>query len=236
MRIFIPLIIFSVFAAGCVHVKTDAQISASNTGKVIKTNSNQSTPNRRKDPIDLAKVDFKNFTFPDFGGISEKTFTLKNGASGNNPALPTYKLRKTYYFDLTGDDEDEAVSHIIAEGCQMGCESSNLFYIYTADEKEAKLLWKIAVGGNALGGLKAANFKANEIVMEVFGDCGIEKGIIKPQVDMKKNTRLRTTNYTRFVFTGGDDGFAQTGKDLLPLTTSVDFTEYRAQISFGEQP
>ncbi len=236
MRIFIPVIFFSVFAAGCVHVKTDAQIRASNTGKVVITNSNKPTPNRKKNPIDLTKVDFKNFTFPDFRGAGEKTFTLKNGASETNPALPKYKLRKTYYFDLTGDDEDEAVSHIIADGCQMGCESSNLFYVHTAAEQKPKLLWKVAIGGNVLGGLKAANFRANQIVMEVFGDCTIANGIIKPEVDMKKNPRLIASNYTRFVFTGGENGFLQTGRDILPLTTNIDFTEYRAQISFGEKP
>ena len=234
MRIFIPLIIFSALAAGCVHVSTDAQIRASNNGKVTVPNSNMKTPNRRKDPIDLRKIDFKNFTFPDFSGLESKTFTLKNGISQGSQTQPNYKLRKTYFFDLTDDDEDEAVSHIIADGCQMGCESSNLFYVYTADDRQSKLLWKIAIGGNVLGGLKAANFKVNEIVMEVFGDCNIENGIIKPKIDMKNNSRMRTSNYTRFVFSGGEAGFSQTGKEVIPLTTNIDFTEYRAQIRFGD--
>jgi len=235
MRIFIPVIIFSVFAVGCVHVRSDAQVRAANTGKVVVTNSNKSTPYRKKSSLNLTTVDFKNFTFTDFGGINEKTYTLKNGVSDSKNAAPAYKLRKTYYFDLTGDEEDEAVSHIVADGCQMGCDSSNLFYVYTADGKQPKLLWKIAVGGNTLGGLKAANFKSNEIVMEVFGNCAIENGIIKPEIDMKQNTRMKTNTYTRFVFTGGEDGFSQTSKDIMPLTSNIDFTEYRVKIGFGEQ-
>lgn len=236
MRIFIPVIIFSVFAAGCVHIRSDAQIRSSNTGKVVDTNSSMPTPNRRKDPLDLSKIDFKNFTFPEFGGLAEKTFTLRNGTSDGKNDQPKYKLRKTYFFDLTGDDEDEAVSHIIANGCQLGCEASNLFYIHTADGNQTKLLWKIAVGGNVLGGLKSANFKTNEIVMEVFGDCSIENGVIKPEVDINKNSRMRTINYTRFVFSAVENGFLQTDRDLVPITTDIDFSEYRAKIRFGEQP
>lgn len=233
MRIFIPVIVFSVFAVGCVHVNTEAQTRASNTG-IILSNTKKPTPNRKRNSLKISSVDFKNFTFPDFGGLNGKTFTLKNGGAESINGMPKYKLRKTYYFDLTGDDEDEAVTHIIAEGCQMGCDSSHLFYIHTADANQTKFLWKIAIGGDVLGGLKAAKFKSNQIVMEVFGDCAIENGIIKPVVDLTKNTRLRTTNYTRFVFTGGEDGFAQTGKDLIPLTSNIDFSEYRVKISFGE--
>lgn len=235
MRIFIPVIIFSVFAAGCVHIETEAQIRASNTGRVVVTNTNKPTPRPRRNTLEMSSVDFKNFTFPDFGGSDEKTFTLRNGASEKKYVEAKYTLRKTYYFDLTGDEEDEAVSHIIADGCQMGCEQSHLFYVHTADGRKPKLLWKIAVGGNVLGGIKSAHFAANEIVMEVFGDCAIENGIIRPEVDLKKNPRLRTNSFTRFVFTGGENGFAPTGKVILPLISEIDFTEYKVQINFGEQ-
>jgi hypothetical protein len=180
-------------------------------------------------------VDFANYTFPEFRlGQTEKSFTLKNGASSEKEVFPKFTLRKTYYFDLTGDRRDEAVSHIIAEGCQLGCEKSNLFYIYTSENKQPKLLWKIATGGNVLGGLKWANFAIDEITMEVFGDCQVENQVIKPEVDVKKNADLKTTNYTRFVFSKKGNDFVQTSRDLLPLTANVDFTEFRPQISFGD--
>jgi hypothetical protein len=235
MRIFIPVIFFSVFAVGCVHIKSDAQSRDSNSGRVGVTNSKYPTPDRKRNTLEMTAVDFKNFSFPDFVNTNEKTFTLRKGVAESKNAMPKYILRKTYYFDLTGDDEDEAVTHIIAEGCQMGCDSSNLFYIHTADGNQPKLLWKIAIGGNPLGGLKAVNFKTNEIVVEVFGDCGIDNGIIKPQVDVKKNPRLKTSSYTRFAFSGGENGFSQTGKDIIPMTSNIDLSEYRVPISFGEQ-
>lgn len=236
MKILFLIIFFSVFTVGCNNFSTKAQIRASNRGKIVNVNQNTATTNIKTKAPDISRFDFKNFTFPDFSSvISEKTFTLINGASDQKDVFPKYRLRKTYYFDLTGDKKNEAVSHIIAEGCQMGCETSNLFYIHSEENKQLKLIWKIATGGNVLGGLKSVNFKANEIMFEVFGNCMVENQIIKPEVDLKKNPKLKTTNYTRFIFSGGETGFTQTAREVLPLATNIDFTEYRTQISFGQE-
>jgi hypothetical protein len=143
-------------------------------------------------------------------------------------------LRKTYFFDLTGDAKDEAITHIVADGCQLGCNSSSLFYIHTAESNKPKLFWKIAIGGDVMGGLKSANFKAKEIVMEVFGDCTLSNSVITPNIDMKKNTNLKTTNYTRFVFSRTENGFTQTAREVLPLPSNMSVLDYRSQISFGE--
>jgi len=235
MKLLIPVIIFSVFAAGCGEIRTDAQIRASNTGAV--NTRPQSTPTPTKTAaLQLSKVDFKNFTFPGFAvGTTEKPFTLKNGFSEDPNVFPKYTLRRTYYFDLTGDRQDEAVSHIMVEGCQMGCSRSNLFYIHTADGNEPRLLWKIATGGDVLGGLKSVNFQIDQVLIEVFGNCTVENEVIKPEVDLQKNAKLKTTNYTRFVFTNSGGGYTQTAREVLPLVANIDFLEYRPQISFGKQ-
>ena len=234
MKLFFLVIIFSFFASGCGKINTQAQFTASNTGKIVNSNVNQSAA--KANTLDISTVDFKNFTFPDFGaGNSEQPFTLKNAVaeSGNN--YPKYTLRKTYYFDLTGDAKDEAITHIIADGCQLGCDSSSLFYIHTAEYNKPKLFWKIAVGGDLLGGLKLANFKAKEIVMEVFGDCLLSNSVITPNIDLKKNTSLKATNYTRFVFSRTENGFAQSTREVLPLPPNTNVIDYRSQISFGEE-
>ena len=116
----------------------------------------------------------------------------------------------------------------------MGCESSSLFYIHTADGSKPKLLWKIATGGDLMGGLKAVNFKSREIVMEVFGDCRLENLVIKPNVDLKNPANLKTKIYTKFVFTLGEKGFTQTERATLPLPNGTNTAAYRAKISFGD--
>jgi hypothetical protein len=229
MKLFLPVFIFLIFAAGCGKIQTEAQIRASNTGWVSNTNT------KKANTLDISTVDFKNFTFPAFNDKPAKTFTLKNGATETKNVYPRYSLRKTYYFDLTDDEKDEAVSHIIVDGCAMGCESSNLFYIHTAEENEPRLLWKIATGGDVLGGLKSAHFKSKEIILEAFGECSLENGVIKPKIDIKTNARLKTSSYTRFVFALGENGFTQSTKDVLPLPANINLIEYRPQISFGNQ-
>jgi hypothetical protein len=116
----------------------------------------------------------------------------------------------------------------------MGCGLSSLFYIYTVEQNQPRLLWKIAVGGNEMGGLKKVNFDSDEIILDVFGDCSLEGWLIRPFVDIKKNPKLKTSSYTRFVFSRAETGFTQTSKVTVPLTTRIDFSAYRPQISFGE--
>lgn len=230
MKLLFLAIILSILAAGCNSLSTEAQIRASSNDTV--SNKNQSS---RTNTLDISTVDFKNFSFPDpASGKTEKSFTLKNGVSGKKGVTPVFTLRKTYYFDITGDERDEAISHIIADGCQVGCESSQLFFVHTAEENKPKLLWKIAVSGDTTGGLKAVNFKVNEIVLEVFGESALDNWLVKSNIDLKKNPKLKTNNYTRFVFSGGENGFMPTDKDIIPLTTYIDFLEYRPQISFGK--
>ena len=222
MRKFIPFVICAFLFCGSESLTAAAQTQ--------KNPQKQPTPKTKT--LDISKVDFKNFTYPAPNGTKpDKSFVLRNGASISSD-FPNFRLRKTYYFDLTGDGGDEAITHIIADGCRLGCESSSLFFIYTRDEKETRLLWKIAVGGDAMGGLKEANFTEEQIVLETFGDCALEGWLITPKVDVKTNPTLKIMNYTRFVFAG--DNFTQISKNVLPLARSVNLTNYRPKISFGD--
>ncbi len=236
MKLCFLVILLTVFSYGCGNFSTKAQIRASSNGKVSNINAaNQSNSKIKVKTAEISTIDFNNFTYPDFsGGAVEKTFTLKNGKSEKKVGVPGYYVRKTYYFDLTGDEKDEAVMQIMAEGCQVSCDPRSLFFVYTMENNQPKLLWKIATGVDELGGLKSVNFKVNEIILETFGDCSLENWRTKPIIDIKKNPKLKAANYTRFVFSLGADGFTQSAKDLLPLGY-INFLEYRPQISFGKQ-
>jgi hypothetical protein len=232
MKLFCLVVIFSAFLFSCGVSSIKAQATA--TGAVV-TNK-QTNSDNKKNTLDLSGIDFKNFTYPVPNIVNlEKSFTLNNGKAGKKDGSPSFKLRKTYFFDLTGDKKDEAITHIIASGCQLGCESSSLFYIHTAENNQPKLIWKIAIGGDVMGGLRAASFKMNEIVLETFGDCLLDDWLIKPNIDLTKNPKLKTTSYTRFTFSQSGSGYAQTSKVVLPLSASTNISDYRPQISFGEQ-
>jgi hypothetical protein len=230
MKVFLCALIFPVLLFGGV-ILTEAQA----TGSGIVVNKNPNNPQTKNTTTDITKIDFKNFNYPlPSVGNLEKSMTLKNGISLKKDGLPNFTLRKTYYFDLTGDNEDEAITQIIADGCQLGCESSNLFYVHTIENDQPKLIWKIAIGGDVLGGLKAAHFKVKEFVIETFGDCTLNDWLIKTNLDMKKNSRVTATSYSRFVFTYENNSFATGAKTMLPLETNLNMASFRPKISFGE--
>ena len=221
LLIFLP--IFLLFFAG---FSVSAQITATSDGKVA--NTNQTKP---KAEIDIANVDFKNFTFPDlFAGKIVKNFTLKNGQfrNGKQANDRVFTLRKTYYFDITGDAKNEAITQIFAETCNINCESQSLFYVHTIVNNQPKLIWKIATGTNDLCGLKSVAFKIKEIALETFGNCTTEIDLIKPG---KSNDN--SVSFTRFNFSLKDGVFAATTKVVAPLLEKFNI-EYRPKITFGE--
>ncbi len=233
MRLFLSALILPVLICGGVCVTAAQSTTGSRNGGV--TNKKPTDPKTSKPISGITKIDFRNFTYPlPSVGNLPKSVTLKNGTSGKKDGAPNFTLRKTYYFDLTGDNEDEAITQIIADGCQMGCESSSLFYVHTAENDQAKLLWKIAIGGDILGGLKAAHFRVKEFVIETFGNCSLEDWLIKPNIDLQKNPKVTTNNYSRFVFSYEKGSFASAEKTVLPLESNYNTASYRPKISFGE--
>src|SRR5215203_1495535 len=141
MKLFVMVVLFA-FSLYVGAAQTAAQ--ASTTGAV--TSKSPAVPEPKKSFSEITKTDFKNFTFPiPIVGNLARAFTLNNGKSEKKEGLPNFRLRKTYYFDLIGDNQVEAISHIIVDGCQLGCESSSLFYIHKLENNQPKLIWKIAI-------------------------------------------------------------------------------------------
>ncbi len=187
--------------------------------------------------VDIANIDFKNFTFPDLlQGMSSKTFTLNKGQfrNGKLSASRVYTLRKTYYFDITGDGKDEAVTHILAEGCGENCDSHSFFYVHKIENNQPKLIWQIATGSEVLGGLKSIAFNNKQIIIEAFGSCMIQNSLIFAKYDAKNPQKNLPSDYTRFVLAMNGNIFSQTSRDILPFQEKT-IAGYRAQISFGEK-
>ena len=228
MKLFFRALIFPVLLFGAITI-TEAQKSS---GTVVNKPTDSQKP---KNTSEISKFDFKNFTYPipDIG-MPEKSVTLKNGSQAAKNGLPNFKLRKTYYFDLTGDRADEAITQIIADGCQIGCESSSLFYVHTLENGKPALIWKIAIAGDIMGGLKSAHFNVKEFTIETFGDCTLDDWKIKTNLDLKNNQKIIAYHYSRFVFTYENGAFSSGTKILLPLENNLNMAGYRPKISFGE--
>jgi len=98
----------------------------------------------------IKEIDFKNFTYPDKKG--KNIFTLTNGEEpfGQMKDI-AFKLENIEYADLTNDEEDEAIIHILV---QYGAGSSGLLYIYTLENNKPKILWYVESGYGAEGELK----------------------------------------------------------------------------------
>lgn len=233
MRLILLAAVLFLLTAGGGDFSVIAQNRVNGDATVADKNKNQT--NSKKTKGDISKVDFRNFTFPDFNPADPaKTFTLKDGKGQDKQTFPKYTLRKTYYFELNGDENDEAISHIIVDGCQMACETSHLFYIYTGDKNQPKLLRKIGVGGDVYGGLKSAHFNSREIIFEVFGESEYSDGLMKTNVDLKKNPSVTTNSYTRFVFAFGEKELVQKSREVLPIPENLNLIDYRPLITFGE--
>ena len=233
MKLYFLVVIFAFFLLNSSAPINGQSTTSSAAGTVRNKDSNNSES--KKTTSLISKTDFNNYTYPvpDIGTL-EKSFTLKNGTAAKKGGLPNFTMRKTYYFDLTGDKADEAITHIVADGCQMGCESSSLFYVYIWENNKPKLIWKIAIGGDVLGGLKTAHFCDKEVVIETFGDCSLEDWLIRTNIDLSKNPKLKTTTYSRFQFTFENGMFSSPSKTVLPLDGGLNFNNYRPQITFGE--
>ncbi len=236
MKLFLILIFLSMLSLNCGSFSTKAQIRANANGTVINSNSNNK-PVIKLPPLDITKVDFKNFIYPELlTGTTNKTFTLKNGQyrSGKPLTQRVYTLLKTYYFDITDDGKDEAVTYILGEGCGEGCDSHSLFYVHTVENNQLKLIWKIATGAEALGGLKSVAFKNKQIILESFGNCTLQNSLITASFDPKNPKKILLTDYTQFTFSLNKNYFSQSTKNILPLEDK-NIAGYRVQISFGEQ-
>lgn len=226
----------TIVAAAGAAFDARGQITASGDGRVTGTVTGKNLPPNPQ-VSDITSVDFRNLTYPNPLAVAGgAVLTLKNGiSSGAKPnPLMTFKLRKTYFFDLTGDGREEAVTHILADSCGEGCDSHSLFFIHTVENKELKLLWQFATGAEALGGLKSINFDEDTITVETFGRCAMKNALVTAEYDGKKPKQVIPVNYTRFEFRRGDSGFLPFSQEVLPFTEKT-IAGYRAQISFGTQ-
>ena len=221
----LPIILVFVFTA--FSVSAQKTTSARGTAQIGKSNEPKAEQYANAETL---SVDFKSFTFPNFAVTGKKTFTLKNGsfnyANAKTAEFYNFQLRKVFYFDMTGDEKTEAVAHILAAMCE-DCSTRSAFYLYSAEKKQPKEIWKIALGAAEKCGLKEVQFDKSEVVLDAFGDCALKDWSILNEPKSKKSDI-----FTRFVFNRKNGEFIQISKEVFPFPAK-DIPTYRSQIKFG---
>jgi len=136
----------------------------------------------------LAKIDFKNYSYPLPHGWQNpdgSDLTLTNGKLdpvsadtdlGMDPdeAAEAKSQRRiggsyvaTRFFDVTGDSEDEAFVIIKIE--TTGSAIPQIVYVYTWKEDKPELIWYFRTGDRADGGLKDLRPENGDLVLELYG-------------------------------------------------------------------
>ncbi len=125
----------------------------------------------------MAKVDFKNFSYPMEIGAKdemEKSLTLKDGKLEKTKTAKGAELGKVQYADLTGDKIDEAIVEVGITGEKDA--KSNMVYVYTLENEKPKLLWNFETAGGEKNGIKEISAKDGKLLVEMFGDVKFNKG------------------------------------------------------------
>lgn len=204
-----------------------SQTSGSKTGRVAPS----PTPTPQDEAIDADKlpVYFTDFEY-EFPGpkpvpfkLRSGNFVLKNPKTKESTAL---NLRKTFFFDITGDSRKEAIVHILGSTCEM-CDDKSLFYAFTAAGLKPVEVFRIAGGTGEQCGIKEIVFDVKSILVDTYGDCEAANGLISP---VKGGTMKNKAS--RFLFEFADGKFKVSIRESIDLPEAP--AEYRTQIRFGK--
>jgi len=161
---------------------------------------------------DFYGVDFWNYSYGPYTLSDGKriTLTLENGGRELPNSPDAFGLKDVYYKDVTGDGRAEAIVWMLHVHCAGGCDGgSNLFYIYTVQNRKLKPIWQYETGSYAHGcGLKSLRISGREIVLELFGHC---TGKLEDPGDSR--FMVKDATFIRFEFDGR--GFRQRSSEVV---------------------
>lgn len=122
--------------------------------------------------LPIGDFNFKNFTYPlprGWQDADSKEVTLDNGKRRVN--ITEGKIGMEYvttkFFDVTGDEKDEAV--VILRVLTGGGAIPQIVYIYEWNDETPELLWYFRTGDRADGGLKKIYAEEDKLVIELYG-------------------------------------------------------------------
>lgn len=182
----------------------------------------------------LANVDFKNYSYPLPHGWQNpdgSDLTLTNGKLdpvsadtdlGMDPdevaeARSQRRIGGSYvttrFFDITGDDEDEAFVIIKIE--TTGSAIPQIVYIYTWKQDKPELIWYFRTGDRADGGLKDLRADNGQLVVELYGqDRFLLGGVETSKITDDYEQICCPTFFTRSFYKWNGKNFQIQGKRL----------------------
>jgi hypothetical protein len=198
-----------------VPVATNSQNTNQPQPQIVETPPPSDTQNSSP----LAKVDFRNFTFPLPRGWQDASgeITLTNGLAPLSMEKEDLKLGARYvatkFGDVTGDGQDEAF--VIVKLETGGSAFPQVVYVYEWKNEKPERLWYFRTGDRSDGGLKDIRAENSELVIELFGQDRYIFGDVETLKIVGDEFRLCCPNYftrNRYKLTGGR--FVMQGKRL----------------------
>ncbi|GIU82614.1 MAG: hypothetical protein D6687_06180 [Acidobacteria bacterium] len=171
----------------------------------------------------IANFDFKNFKYPLPRGWQDFDSKEAELVDGKRPIFmesDNKRERKiglsyltTKFFDVTGDEEDEAI--VILQVETGGASIPHLVYIFTWEKDAPKLLWYFRTGDRADGGLKNIYSQDGKLVIELYGQDRYVVGEVETARIMNDEEQICCpTHFTKSYYKWNGKYFALQGKRL----------------------
>ena len=192
-------------------------------------------------PQEFAKVNFKNFNYPSNREV--RVISLKNGGYEYAYKAPKgekygsggedYDLKNVYFLDVTGDKKKEAIVLISVLSCGGSCDGgAYLLYIYSANYKKPKLLWRLETGSRAYGcSIKSLSIETSKINIELFGRCITEKDVEDDSLGILPKFNIKDSTQLLYEFDG--KSFARKRKEYVSVPER-NIVNYNSEISLIE--
>jgi hypothetical protein len=220
--------------------RSTIQLEASTTAQTGNSVSDTSGPpaKDKTTPSAFREIDFKNSSYPISG---TRPIRLKSGkyefthhkALGNG----WLDFKDVKYFDLTADDNEEALVHLVLVSCGGSCDGgSDLFYVYSIQKNRLTLLWRIEMGSLAYGcGLRSLDVRKGAMTIEGFRVCKLRGTVFETIDDSDAGAgKFTAAEFTRFQFEVKGRKLTLKKHEVLP-NPQPDVKNYQAKISIEKQ-
>ncbi len=183
----------------------------------------------------IRAVDFANYSYSAAAiYTNRKTFTLEDGTyegqlipgckgSASDCHEPVSLVARTYG-DVTGDGVEEAM--VVLTKSIRGSAIPYYIYVFGIEKERPKLLWTVATGDRAEGGLRKVYSENDELVIELYGNGARVNGDVFAG---DGNGACCPLSITRTRYRWVQNHFAQHGKsEIFPSSGGGDLEmEYR---------
>lgn len=246
LKAFFPaLLIMAAFFAGCSSTAEAPRHSAmESTPEVVEevippTPEEPDMPDLQAELTDqrftstntpLGTFDFKNFNYPlprgwqnpDGSDIKlENGILAPIGPDANEQGKHERRIGMSHvvtkFFDMTGDDVDEAI--VILKIETGGSAIPQIVYVFEWKDDKPNLIWNFRTGDRSDGGLKDIRPEAGRVTLELFGQDRFLLGEVETgKITGDEEQICCPTHFTRSFYKWNGSSFTREGKRLTFLT------------------